>query len=498
MKSLTVAIILTILLCPPSLFQEELEVKENEEISSLSDENAQEIYTQQFLEADFIIAYPRCSNPVIVEKGARFTIMLENFSYSDVEVKLYTAYEPVVDEIDLEVLSFSENSIVVRVPENTPEELYNLTVVGCLGCRQFPKTEPRAVSVVEKIDGNFTFVHISDFHIGDIRGFKENIRETIGWKAAKKCVEEVNLLHPDFVVITGDLVFGQLYPFEYSFEYRTLYEILQQFDVPTYLCPGNHDGYVQCGQDGFKFWQKYFGPLYYSFDYGKAHFIMANSYDWPKVNRRGISYVVFQWGGYIGKEQLKWIEEDLKESNAKLKFIALHHNPLWNTTNDSLIRKIGYVGRKELLSLIEEYDVDGVLAGHVHYDNVTIRNDTIYITTTTAASSLDKEDAYWGYRPIEIKNWSIYSYNYKEPEYSVPSYRLNITFEGNDRAIIRNDLDMDVVAHLSFVLPSEYHGKYEVKNGVVIMERMNDELLQIYVVSTIDKKTEKEIYVELL
>ena len=80
----------------------------------------------------------------------------------------------------------------------------------------------------------------------------------------------------------------------------------------------------------------------------------------------------------------------------------------------------------------------------------------------------------------------------------MPSYRLNITSEGNDRAVVRNDLDIDVIVHLSFVLPSEYYGKYEVKNGAIVMERMNDELLQVYVVSAIDKKTEKEIYVELL
>ena len=486
-------IILVIILSPPSLFFNPVPQK-NEEIHAA--EHVEEIY--EFGEASFIIFYPRCSAPAIVEKGAAFTIILKNFSYSNVEVKISTAYEPVVDEIYLEILSFNGSNVVAKIPEETPEELYNLTVIGITGCQHFEKTEPRAVSVVDSIDGNFTFAHITDFHIGDPRGMKVSIKETIGWKAAKKCIQEINLLHPDFVIMTGDLVFGQLYPFEYSFEYETLYEILQQFDVPTFLCPGNHDGYIQCGQDGLKFWQKYFGPLHYSFDYGNAHFIMANSYDWPKKNRIGFSYVVFQWGGYIQEEQLEWMENDLKESNAKLKVIALHHNPLWDTANDSLIRKIGYVGRKELLSFIEEYGVNAVLAGHVHHDDVTIQNDTIYITTTTAASDLGKEDAYWGYRLIKVKNWGIYSYNYKEPKYSIPSYKLNVSYVSSQKAIVKNDLDMDIEAHLSFIIPAEYHGKYEVKNGEVIMERENNELLQIYVKAYVDKKTEKEVYIELL
>ena len=496
MKGLPVLLLLILLISPPSLFYEDVP-HENEIGGIESIEVTQDIHAS-LQNGSFRIFYPRCSSPAIVERGGEFTVILQNFSCSSVDVKISTAYEPVVDEFYLEVEKFYGDEVVVKVPDNVPPELYNLTVIGKEGGEYFAKTEPRAVSIVDSIDGNFTFVHLTDFHIGDPRGMKVSVRETIGWKAAKKCVEEINLLHPDFVVITGDIVFGQLYPFEYSFEYRTFYEILQQFDVPTFLCPGNHDGYIQCGQDGFKFWQEYFGPLYYSFDYGDAHFVMANSYDWPSKNRVGFSYVVFQWGGYIQDEQLQWIENDLKESNAKLKVLALHHNPLWDTANDSLIRKIGYKGRKELLSFIELYGVDAVLAGHVHYDNVTILNDTIYITTTTAASSLDKEDAYWGYRLIDVRNWSIFSYNYKEPKYSIPSYRLNVSYLSEGKAIVKNDLDMDVNVLLKFTIPAEHEGKYSVKNGEVLMERSNGNLLQIYVRAMIEKRTEKEIGIELL
>ena len=73
--------------------------------------------------------------------------------------------------------------------------------------------------MTDEISDNFSFVHLTDFHIGDPRGLKENIKQTIGWKAAKKCIEEINLINPDFLIITGDLVFGQIYPFEYSLEY---------------------------------------------------------------------------------------------------------------------------------------------------------------------------------------------------------------------------------------------------------------------------------------
>lgn len=492
MKKFVICVAFIILLNTPSIFNGEVARtgKENENFY-INSEKIEEI-EGDIQNATFKILHPRCSAPAIVERGDVFTIVFEKCNFSNIFAKISTAYEPVIDEIYVEIEEIYEDNeiqLTARIPENTPEELYNLTVI-VENNGYFAKTEPRAVSVVDEIDGNFTFIHLTDFHIGDIRGFKENIRKTAGWKAAKKCVEEINLIHPDFVIMTGDLVFGQLYPFEYLIEYRNLYKILQKFDVPTYLCPGNHDGYVQCGQDGFKFWQEYFGPLYYSFDYGSTHWIMANSYDWPKVSRFGISYAVLNWGGYIGREQLKWIEEDLEKNRNKIKFLALHHNPLWDTENDSLLKN-EYEGREELLSMIEKYNISAVFAGHVHYDNVTIKNRTIYITTTTASSSIDKENGYWGYRIVEVRNNTIFSYNYKEPEFSIPSYMLNCTFENEYTARVENNLEINIFAHIVFTVPS---GEYEVKNGDIIMEREGEEIKEIYVVAEIEKGTKKEIY----
>lgn len=438
------------------------------------------------------ILYPRSSNPVIVENGGNFTIYFQSESFDNISVYISTAFEPIVDEIELDVYSIQEINrtwhVSVNLPLITPEELYNITINIEENGRISSDSKPRAVSVRDEISDNFSFVHLADFHIGDPRGLKENIKETIGWKAAKKCIEEINLINPDFLIITGDLVFGQMYPFEYSLEYKKCYEILQTCQVPTYLIPGNHDGYIQCGQDGFKLWQKYFGPLYYSFDYGDHHFTCVNSYDWPKISRFGISFLVFNWGGCILEEQLEWIEEDLQNNNAELNFLCLHHNPIWDTEDESLLKN-GYKGREKLLSLIEYYDIDAVFAGHEHYDNITNQNDTIYITTTAASSNVG-EDAYWGYRLIEIKNSQITSYNYKEPYYSIPSYRLNHTYEDKNVAVVENDLEMNLTAHLKFLLPLR---NYRVENGEILLERESNDMVEIYVSADIEKESEETI-----
>ena len=435
------------------------------------------------------ILYPLSSIPALVEKQGNFTIDFQSYDFDSISACISTAYELIVDEIEIELENAWKTDstwhVAASVPPNTPKELYNLTLTIGKNGEITSCSQPRAVSVINDFSDNFSFIHIADFHIGDPRGLRENIRETIGWKAAKKCIEEINLISPDFVVITGDLVFGQLYPFEYTWEYNKCYETLQMFQVPTFLCPGNHDGYVQTGQDGFKFWQEYFGPLYYSFDYGEHHFTSVNSYDWPMLARFGISFLVFNWGGYIREEQIEWIEEDLENSNATMKFMLLHHNPIWDTRNDSLL-KIGYGRREELLSLIDEYRVDAVFAGHVHYDDITIHNDTLYVTTTTVSSSLSSEDAYWGYRLINIRDGEITSYNYKEPKFSIPSYKLSCKFTDSHTAVVTNDLEMDIKAHLTFVLPL---GGYNVENGEILMQREKNDTVEIYVASEVEKES---------
>jgi 3',5'-cyclic AMP phosphodiesterase CpdA len=436
------------------------------------------------------ILYPRSTIPAIVEPNQELIIQFQSNLFDKVSATIETAFDSLPDIIILPIESIEQNQQTTIahaiIPENTPVELYNLTVNIESEGQIYSQTRPRAISVINKIDGNFSFVHIADFHIGDIRGLTENPQEIIGWKAPRKIIEEINLLNPDFVIISGDLTFGQLYPFEYFFEYKKCYEILQEFQVPTYLCPGNHDGYVQTGQDGFLFWEKYFGPLYYSFDYGNYHFLNINSYDWDKIDRLGFSFLVFNWGGSVKIDQLNWIQQDLQDHQDMNTCINIHHNPIWDTTSESLLRK-GYHNRDELLDLIYNYQVDAIFAGHVHRDNVTIHNDTLFITTTTVSSGVG-ENGYWGYRHIFVNNDVITAYNYKEPYYSIPSYRINYSYIDEKTLSIENDLDKEISITIEFVVPFD---DYIIENGQIDYIRKNEDMAAYYVSAIIESQTEK-------
>jgi 3',5'-cyclic AMP phosphodiesterase CpdA len=447
---------------------------------------------------NYEILYPLSTVPALVEKNSVLNIKFKAAEFEDVFVFISTAYEPVVDEFWLQIEDiWGDNSIwniKVSISLDITEELYNVSLLFLNDNKFYTTNQPRALNIYDEFSDDFSFVHITDFHYGDPRGFAENISETIGFKSIKKCIKEINLLHPDFVIISGDVVFGQLYFLEYHYEYKKCYDLIQTFDVPTFLAPGNHDGYRRIGEDGLDFWQHYFGPLYYSFDFGDFHFISVNSYDMSEFLRLSILFIALNWGGSISDVQLNWIEDDLESSNSKLDFMFMHHNPIWDTKTDSLMLK-EYENREELLSLIYENGVDMVLAGHNHLDTVNIENNVIFLTTTTPESEIKNEDGYWGYRLIEIRDGEIYSYNYKEPKYSIPSYKLDYDIWKSERiaiVTIKNELEIDVDIVLKLLM---YKGFYSINNGEIFLQRDNDKYSELYIHSNIQALSNENIIV---
>jgi glycogen synthase len=154
-----------------------------------------------------------------------------------------------------------------------------------------------------------------------------------------------------------------------------------------------------------------------------------------------------------------------------------------------------YTNRENLLSLIRTYQVDLVLAGHVHWDNVTIVNGTTFITTTTPESEINVEDGYWGYRMIEITNGTIDKYNYKEPKYSIPSYHLSVETWQEDRiakATFTNDLEMDIMGHVTMVFPS---GTYAISDGIINQQRTKDNQTQLFLEVPISEQSTKTVLI---
>lgn len=520
------------------------------------------------------IIYPLLATPAIKKKGTSLTVQVDTKGKESAgwDVKInQTENSGVEGEFTLPITNVEKGSshwknsssiynVTVSIPDDIAENLYDLEINYTANGTRVKDEEPNSVKVINEFKKDFKFIHLTDIHVGSPRNISDpananeagmwNPDESKRWLYLQKTIKQVNLLKPDFVVLTGDLMFGQMNPQEYIYEYEETYRILKKFNVPVYIVPGNHDFYAQDATlaDGAKYWEQYFGPQYYSFDYGSyAHMIGYNSFDWDKFDRQGHGTLsVPTWGGQIRDEQMDWIKQDLAKneqtaSNNQVKGLFSHHNPIWrdkdiwpssdpevgeywkeydtqhNPQNlPTLVKgeKLGIKydqqwhgeGAHELIDIMKQYKVNIALHGHTHIDNITKQDGILYSTT----ASIELSAMPWvGYRVFqkEVDSADFNSYIYEGPDRSMPVYQKGNTSAGvvsfenkfalpNDgtqvtqTATVTNRLNKEITINIPFYMKP---GQYKATNGQIIENKVYGTKQLIEMKVTIPANSSKEV-----
>ena len=197
----------------------------------------------------------------------------------------------------------------------------------------------------------FTFVQISDSHLGFARDPNKDVAGTLGLAVAK-----INALPepPAFVLHTGDLT--HLAKPE---EFDACAEILKGVKAGRVAyVPGEHD----FDGDGNKEYLRRHGRGaqglgWYSFDYGGVHFVGLVNVASAKSGSGGGGL------GLIGDDQLGWLRKDLAGLAASTPVVVFAHVPLW-----SVYETWGWGTRdaEQALGLLKRFGSVTVLNGHIH------------------------------------------------------------------------------------------------------------------------------------
>ena len=209
---------------------------------------------------------------------------------------------------------------------------------------------------------NFTFLFLGDLHYKppayNSAKTVENIVKDIEEKGYKV----------DFVCHIGDLIENQKGSNPISLEEGAeqwkfaLSHIKKTFDIPFFMCLGNHDWYGDnTWFGGKKNIEKFFFPFiseqlgrtinkpFYSFHWGNSYFLFTN-------------HLGFDYGW--DKEQEIWLKKSLSyaEGNSAVKHVFIFGHPhLWNLDHFRFNEQYG------LLKIISKYKkVDAYFCGHYH------------------------------------------------------------------------------------------------------------------------------------
>jgi predicted MPP superfamily phosphohydrolase len=184
-----------------------------------------------------------------------------------------------------------------------------------------------------------TFVHASDTHISPA-----SVAHT------RRLGVLVDSIHPDLLLITGDLVRDALrVPESEARSYYDLFaSVTKTFRTPVFTVPGNHENFgierdtshVSTSNPlyGRAMYRLYFGPDYYSFTRGGVHFVGLNTVDIDDQH----------YYGHVDSLQLAWLARDLALVPPSMPVVTFDHIPFFS----SFEGLNGYMGGPPAPSLI--------------------------------------------------------------------------------------------------------------------------------------------------
>jgi len=288
-------------------------------------------------------------------------------------------------------------SISARVPDVPVNELYDLVVTAD---GVIEDISMNAVHIIPEFKDDYYFIHITDTHLPTNLYYNQSgsYSDTSEMLDLHEVIDDINIINPEFVLHTGDLINeGELEDFQKRRYYTRAQRIFNDFNVPLYLVAGNHDigGWSSTPPpDGTarRLWWKFFGwkrlsepppgaPWYtqnYSFDYGPVHYIGLESYDNYDRWRSDI------YGRYsFTPGQMQWMADDIASASESTAQVLFYHNDFSKQID------------------LNALGVDLALWGHIHQDS-SDSDMPPYNISTNAVSNNRRS-----YRLIRVSNGTI-------------------------------------------------------------------------------------------
>jgi 3',5'-cyclic AMP phosphodiesterase CpdA len=212
--------------------------------------------------------------------------------------------------------------------------------------------------------GSFSFVQISDSHIGFNKAANQDVTGTL-----KLAIDKINRLPttPELLLHTGDITHSSK-----PAEFDTAVEIVKGTKArDIFYVPGEHDTAVDDGaQYHDRFGKGTQGRGWYSFTHKGVHFVGLNN------------VLQIDAMGKLGADQLAWLKSDLAAQSSSTPIVIFAHIPLWMVYPNW---GWGTEDGAEALSYLKRFGSVTVLNGHIHQVVQKVEGNVAFHTATSTA-----------------------------------------------------------------------------------------------------------------
>ena len=227
-----------------------------------------------------------------------------------------------------------------------------------------PRSRLLGSAAAAESGGGFSFVQISDSHIGFSNAPNTDTPGTL--KEAVDLVAEQKG-SASLMIHTGDVSH-----LSKPAQFDTADQLNRGAGLETHYVPGEHDVLVD---DGRAFFERFTpgGPKgYYSWDQSGVHFVALNNVQDLKAG--GL--------GNLGPDQLGWMQNDLAGRPTSQPIVVFAHIPLWTVNQDW---GWGTDDGAQALTLLRRFGSVTVLNGHIHQVMQKVEGNVAFHTARSTA-----------------------------------------------------------------------------------------------------------------
>ncbi len=219
----------------------------------------------------------------------------------------------------------------------------------------------------KKVSDKFTLVAVTDAHFSHTDSHERFSSESI--PDIQKTINLHSASGPVIGIALGDQLSDRM---EAAPLVKPLYNSLKASGktMPLFYCIGNHDHDNTGGKSEYAVTEHFvrnFGPLDYSFDMGRVHFVVMDDILYKGTQRDGVK-IAYNCG--LSDAQLEWLKQDLslvKDKKDKAVVFCIHA-PLFGR----------FLHKDEVKALLGEFNEAHILSGHEHNINNIRLGETVW------------------------------------------------------------------------------------------------------------------------